>query len=518
VGDTLTYTWTKNGGTFEGSTTGPTVTWRAPSTEGNYTITCEVSDGEASDSEQVVITVNDSGSTNHPPVITSDPGTSATEDEPYSYDVNATDPDVGDTLTYSLTTKPSGMTINSSTGVITWTPTSTGDYNVTVEVSDGELTDTQSFTITVGGSIETYTITASAGTRGSISPSGNVTVNQGSDKSFTITPDISYDIDNVLVDGSSVGAVSFYIFINVTQDHSISATFSSTIHNLTKDTYYNTIQAALDDADTNNTIEVSDGTYDESITFPSGKKIILQSVNGPSSTIIRGNDDSRTVYLNSSLEGTTLKGFTVTHADGLTGKGMYIYNCANLIINNCTISNNYAPDDFGGGIFNNGGTITITKTTIYSNTAYGNGGGICNYGPLTITGSTISNNSTTAYNHTGGGIHNYNGTLTIIDSIVSGNSTNHTGGGIYNCYGGTITITGSTISNNSACYYGGGIYIAPTSGTITIGGSSNTDTGNFNEFTDNYKTGDAPSADQHIRDSNGDCHTDYPYNYFTPDY
>jgi hypothetical protein len=62
------------------------------------------------------------------------------------------------------------------------------------------------------------------------------------------------------------------------------------------------------------------------------------------------------------------------------------------------------------------------------------------------------------------------------------------------------------------------LIIYPTSGTTTIGGSSNTDTGNFNEFINNYKTGNSPSPDQHIRDSNGDCHTDYPYNYFTPDY
>jgi len=145
VGGTLTYSWTKTGGTFEGSTTGPSVTWRAPSTEGNYTVGCEVSDGEATDSEQVIISVGD---VNHPPVITSSAVTSATKDEPYSYDVNATDSD-GDTLVYSLTTNPSGMTINGSTGLITWTPTATGSFGVTVKVSDGELFDTQSFTVTV---------------------------------------------------------------------------------------------------------------------------------------------------------------------------------------------------------------------------------------------------------------------------------------------------------------------------------------------------------------------------------
>ena len=87
---------------------------------------------------------------NSAPVIESDPITTAKEGVAYTYDVNATDPN-GDTLTYSLTTSPTGMTINSATGVISWTPTESqiGDNEVVVEVSDGSKSDTQSFTITV---------------------------------------------------------------------------------------------------------------------------------------------------------------------------------------------------------------------------------------------------------------------------------------------------------------------------------------------------------------------------------
>jgi len=57
--DPLTYNWTKNGGTFEGSTSGSTITWRSPSTEGNYTVDCEVSDGEGgedNDSVNIIVT------------------------------------------------------------------------------------------------------------------------------------------------------------------------------------------------------------------------------------------------------------------------------------------------------------------------------------------------------------------------------------------------------------------------------------------------------------------------------
>ena len=77
-----------------------------------------------------------------------------------------------------------------------------------------------------------YTIIASASEGGSISPSGDVTVNCGADQTFTITPDECYKIEAVLVDGESVGAVSSYTFGSVTVDHTISATFAETIHTM----------------------------------------------------------------------------------------------------------------------------------------------------------------------------------------------------------------------------------------------------------------------------------------------
>jgi len=72
-----------------------------------------------------------------------------------------------------------------------------------------------------------YTITASAGSNGAISPSGAVKVNKGANQSFSITPASGYVVDAVLVDGSSVGAVTSYTFSNVQAAHSISATFKT---------------------------------------------------------------------------------------------------------------------------------------------------------------------------------------------------------------------------------------------------------------------------------------------------
>lgn len=78
-----------------------------------------------------------------------------------------------------------------------------------------------------GGSTGTtrYTIEASAGHGGGISPDGRVRVSRGSDKTFRITPDAGYEIADVLVDGESVGAVSRYTFETVRKNHTIEAEF-----------------------------------------------------------------------------------------------------------------------------------------------------------------------------------------------------------------------------------------------------------------------------------------------------
>jgi hypothetical protein len=72
--------------------------------------------------------------------------------------------------------------------------------------------------------IPTFTITASAGTGGSINPSGAVTVSYGEDQTFTVTPDSGYQITSVLMDGSP--ATAPYTFFDVAAEgHAITATF-----------------------------------------------------------------------------------------------------------------------------------------------------------------------------------------------------------------------------------------------------------------------------------------------------
>ena len=70
-----------------------------------------------------------------------------------------------------------------------------------------------------------YTIKATAGTGGSISPSGSVSVREGRDQTFTITPDKGYAVSNVKIDGKSIGAVKSYTFENVSRTHTIEVIF-----------------------------------------------------------------------------------------------------------------------------------------------------------------------------------------------------------------------------------------------------------------------------------------------------
>src|SRR3989344_3579929 len=81
------------------------------------------------------------------PVITSTADTTAEPNTLYQYQVSASDPD-GNTLSYSLTQFPGGMAISSS-GLISWTPEIEGSYDVTVSVSDGSQSVTQSYSIDV---------------------------------------------------------------------------------------------------------------------------------------------------------------------------------------------------------------------------------------------------------------------------------------------------------------------------------------------------------------------------------
>ncbi len=119
------------------------------------------------------------------------------------------------------------------------------------------------------------------------------------------------------------------------------------------------------------------------------------------------------------------------------------------------VSGTTPPSGAGGGILNNQGTLTVQNSTLSGNSAGYFGGGIFNNkGTVTVRNSTLSGNSA---GNGGGGIFNEYGTVTVQNSTFSANVAlgSSLGGGISNNYG-TLTVQNSTFSGNSA-YAGGGI-------------------------------------------------------------
>jgi len=125
---------------------------------GMYYLTFYSSDADNVPSIMTIeLAVNSAPAINHAPIITSTPIVIVNEGLPYTYDVSATDSD-NDTLTYSLSQKPSWLSINSTTGLISGTAPSVianTPNTIVVSVSDGTNVVSQTYTLTI---IETSTI------------------------------------------------------------------------------------------------------------------------------------------------------------------------------------------------------------------------------------------------------------------------------------------------------------------------------------------------------------------------
>lgn len=166
-GDSLTYVL--SGGPDQSHftidpNTGALIFNSAPDFESDnfYEVTVQVSDGNGGTATQAVdVSILD---LNEVPIIDSVAITNATEDALYSYTISASDVD-GDSLSFSATSVPSWLTLidhTDGTATLSGTPTNSevGDHAIVIEVSDGTLTDTQSFTITVANTNDAPTVTS----------------------------------------------------------------------------------------------------------------------------------------------------------------------------------------------------------------------------------------------------------------------------------------------------------------------------------------------------------------------
>ncbi|MEH1791306.1 putative Ig domain-containing protein, partial [Nostoc sp.] len=143
------------------------LTWTPTANQlGNQQFSIQVQDSFGNSNLQSVNLTVVNAHVNHSPVFTSTPRTSTRTQNPYIYNLQATDPD-NDPLTFSLVNAPAGMTLNQ--GVLVWQPTASqfGNNSVSVQVSDGQGgTTTQNWTIQVSNQLSNLppTITSTPST------------------------------------------------------------------------------------------------------------------------------------------------------------------------------------------------------------------------------------------------------------------------------------------------------------------------------------------------------------------
>lgn len=203
---------TKPSGMTINSTSG-VISWTPVNSQGgtSHSVTVQVSDGAGSVGTQpfsVSVTAVDDA-----PQITTTAIISATEDVAYSYDVNASDEE-GDAYTYSLTTKPTGMTINGGSGVISWTPDNSQggqSHSVTVKVTQNNKNtnfDTQSFSINVSAFDDPPQITSLAITNGQEDSAYSYDVNSSDEENNSRVYSLDTKPTGMTIDGNS-GVISW---------------------------------------------------------------------------------------------------------------------------------------------------------------------------------------------------------------------------------------------------------------------------------------------------------------------
>ncbi|MGN1383987.1 MAG: hypothetical protein ACI4XD_01690 [Clostridia bacterium] len=134
----------------------------------------------------------------------------------------------GDTVTITADEAPEGKHF------VSWTVVK---GNVTLDNANSSTTTfvmgNEDVEIKANYEVNTYTIEVTSGENGKVSPAGEVNVNYGDNKTFTITPNTGYHIVDVKVDGESKGAIESYSFENVNSNHKLEVTFAINTYTIT---------------------------------------------------------------------------------------------------------------------------------------------------------------------------------------------------------------------------------------------------------------------------------------------
>lgn len=155
---------------------------------------------------------------------------------------------------------------------------------------------------------------------------------------------------------------------------------------------------------------------------------------------------------------------TIINANGID-RVFHVHVGAQVTFTNLTIRGGQESGSGGGGLHNDLGEVTLLNTTVYANTS-ADGGGIYNNGLLTITASSLISNTASSR---GGGLRNTdNGVALLTNASVLTNSVtlaSSNGGGLYST--GQLVVVNSTIANNQSANDGGGIEIRDSSVSLT---------------------------------------------------
>jgi hypothetical protein len=166
------------------------------------------------------------------------------------------------------------------------------------------------------------------------------------------------------------------------------------------------------------------------------------------------------------------------------GAGIFNFSDASLTVyNGSIIAFNTSDGLFGGGLFNYQGSVTIIGSTIDGNTSVFVGGGAADFeGTFNVNGATFSGNGNAGV-EAGGGLYIFGDAASITSSTFSSNEAQY-GGAIYDDSGASLVISASTLQNNTAALYGGGAYIDGTAffSDSTLAGNQAEDGGGLISF------------------------------------
>ena len=233
------------------------------------------------------------------------------------------------------------------------------------------------------------------------------------------------------------------------------ATDGSDTDNGSSETPFASIQTAIGSAGDGHTVLVSPGTYMENINFD-GKTIVLQSTDGPDTTIIDGNQNGSVVtFDNEETSSSVLDGFTIQNGNAEFGGGISIGWNSSPTLSNLIITGNSA--DYGGGIDFDSSNATLTNVTITGNSAeYGGGGILCGYySTPVLTDVTVSENTVTSGD--GGGIALWDNSDPDLKRVVIHGNSSENGGGIF-LDSAAVTLTNVTMNGNTAISSGSGVF------------------------------------------------------------